>query len=145
MKIPKSLFDSLQTSLNQEAKRLCRDAAKILKIPEKDLVGKILNKMPKITIIEDNSTPYTCPVLIENNLLERCRRSCLLGTGRCLEHQKTTNPEPTTQKQLTRIQSTTDSLNTLWCYESTGDVYDKELKIVGQYKNNRLTLYDFQE
>jgi hypothetical protein len=145
MKIPKSLFDSLQTSLNQEAKRLCRDAAKILKIPEKDLVGKIINKMPKITIIEDNSTPYTCPVLIENNLLERCRRSCLLGTGRCLEHQNSSNPEPTTQKQLTRIQSTTDSPNALWCYESTGDVYNKELKIIGQYKNNRLTLYDFQE
>lgn len=101
--------------------------------------------MPKITIIEDNSTPYTCPVLIENNLVERCRRSCLLGTGRCLEHQKTTNPEPTTQKQLTRIQSTTDSPNALWCDESTGDVYDKELKILGRYKNSCLTLYNFEE
>jgi hypothetical protein len=145
MKIPKSLFDSLQSSLNQEAKKLCRDAAKILKIPEKDLIAKILTKMPKVTIIDDNSAPYSCPVYVEKNLIERCRRSCLLGTGRCLEHQGASNPEPTTQKQLTRVQSTTESPCTLWCDESTGDVYNKDLQVVGLYKNSTLTLYDFEE
>jgi len=145
MKIPKTLFDSLQSSLNQEAKRLCRDAAKILGIPEKEIQAKILKDVPKITLYEDNSMPYSCPVLLEKNLIERCRQSCLLGTGRCLEHQGSTIPEITTQTVLTRIQTSSDYPNQLWCDEATGNVYNKELQVIGLYKNSSLTLYDFEE
>jgi len=145
MNIPKSLFESLQASLNQEAKRLCRDAAKILKVSEKELQDKILKKMPKTTIHADNDMPYSCPVFNENNILERCRKPCLLGTGRCLTHQNSTIPEPTTQKILTRIQPTLETPQPLWCDETDGTVYDRSSKAVGSLINNRLILYKFSE
>ena len=145
MNIPKSLFESLQASLNQEAKRICRDAAKILKVPEKELQDRILKKMQKVTIHEDNDRPYSCPVFNENKLLERCRKPCLLGTGRCLIHQTSIIPEPTTHKILTRIQPNTDISEPLWCDESDGTLYDRSSNIVGVYINSRITLYNFAE
>jgi hypothetical protein len=145
MKIPKSLFESIQASLNQEAKRLCRDAAKILKVSEKELQDKILKKMPKIEIHDDNEMPYSCPVLTENNIIERCRKPCLLGTGRCYTHQVSTIPEHTSQIILTRLHLVNSSSEPLWCNEIDGNVYDKTSSIVGHYINNRLTLYKFSE
>jgi len=143
MNIPKSLFDSLSASLNQEAKRLCKESAKLLKVPEKELLEKILKKMPKITICEDNSMPYSCPVYNEKKYVERCRKPCLLGTGRCTEHQNVHVPEPTTQKLLTRIQATAEIPDPLFCDESDGTVYNSSADAVGFYENNRLTLYNF--
>jgi len=143
MEIPKSLFDSLQTSLLQEAKRICRDAAKILNVPEKELQAKVLKNMPKISIINDNDKPYSCPVLVESAIIERCRKPCLLGTGRCQEHQKVeTIPEPTDQTTLTRIQS--EYKESLWCNEIDGTVYTRENKQVGNYKNGKLFIYVFE-
>jgi hypothetical protein len=143
MNIPKSLFDSLQASLNQEARRLCKESAKILKIPEKEILEKILKKMPKITVCEDNNMPYSCPVYNEKKHVERCRKPCILGTGRCINHQSVSVPEPTTQKLLTRIQSTEEITENLWCDESDGSVYNSSAVIVGDYLNNKLTLYNF--
>jgi len=142
MNIPKSLFDSLTASLNQEARRLCKDSAKLLKIPEKELLEKILKKMPKITVSEDNNMPYSCPVYNEKKHVERCRKPCILGTGRCTEHQSVSVPEPTTQKLLTRIQSTEIISEALFCDESDGTVYNSSGDIVGFYLNNTLTLYN---
>lgn len=145
MNIPKSLLENLNASLNQEAKRLCRDAAKILKIPEKELQNKVLKKIEKITIHEDNDRPYSCPVFNENNILERCRKPCLLGTGRCLTHQTSIIPEPTTHKILTRIQPTSEYTEPLWCDESDGSVYDRKSDIIGTMIDNKIILYNFLE
>jgi len=145
MNIPKSLFESLQASLNQEAKRLCREAARKLKVPEKEVQEKILKKMPKMTIHEDKEQSFSCPVFVENKLLERCRLPCVLGTGRCLNHQASTIPDPTTHKILTRIQPTEDSPDPLWCDETDGTIYNKESSVVGLYKNSVLILYNLSK
>ena len=143
MNIPKSLFDSLTASLNQEARRLCKESAKLLKIPEKELLEKIIKKMPKITVCEDNNMPYSCPVYNEKKHVERCRKSCILGTGRCADHQSVSVPEPTTQKLLTRIQQTEEITEALLCDETDGTVYNSSGEVVGFYLNNILTLYNF--
>ena len=145
MNIPKTLFESLQASLQQEAKRICRDAAKILKVSEKELQDRVLKKIQKVTIHEDKDRPYSCPVFNENMILERCRKPCLLGTGRCLVHQTSTLPEPTVHKILTRIQPTADIPEPLWCDESDGTVYDRSSTVVGIYINSKVTLYNFAE
>ena len=133
MQIPSSLFESLQASLQQEAKRICRDAAKLLRVPEKELEQKVLKTMPKITLVKDQ-TPSNCLVLLQNTLPYRCRLPCLLGTGRCHKHQEMTVPEGGT---LTRI---SDS-ERLWCDEETNIVYNEHAQEVGTCKNSRLTLF----
>jgi hypothetical protein len=143
MKIPQSILESIQISLEQEAKRICRDAAKILRVPEKNIL-EILKKMPKTSLIpiDDSDIPYSCPVLEAKTITERCRRPCLLGTGRCHAHQSVRIiPEPTTQKTLTRIQATAMYPDPLWCDESDGTVYTADGEQVGSYSNQRLTIY----
>jgi len=138
MQVPSSLFESLQASLQQEAKRICRDAAKILRVPEKELEQKVLKSMPKITILKDQ-TPTTCHILINSEkVVQRCRLPCILGTGRCHKHQEIRKvPEG---GSLTRIQAQPD-LEPMWCNEDTNIVYNKNAEEVGLYKNSRLTVF----
>ena len=149
MEIPSSLFETLEYALRQEAKRICKDAAKILHLPEKEVEEKVLKSMPKskLTIIKDNELSYSCPILIcEKDLTHRCRLPCILGTSRCYKHQTIEYiPEPLDgQMTLTRIQTTKDSLESLWCNESDGKVYNKDSESIGNYKNGKLMLYSFE-
>jgi hypothetical protein len=142
LKVSKTLFDTLEASLNTEAKRICKDVSKILNIPEKELQSIILNPKIQIKIIKDE-TPISCPALIENGIIERCRLPCILGTGRCYKHQEILSiPETTRQTLLTRIQS---PIGSLWCDEKTGTVYNRSSEIVGIYKNSRLTIFTLCE
>lgn len=138
MQVPSSLFESLQASLQQEARRICRDAAKILRVPEKELEQKVLKSMGKITIVKDQS-PTSCHVLMDTEkLLQRCRLPCILGTGRCHKHQEIISvPEG---GFLTRIEAQ-EELEPLWCDESSGVLYNKNAEEVGNYKNSRLTVF----
>jgi hypothetical protein len=145
LEIPSELYKTFQDILLQEAKRLCRDAAKVLGRPEKEVQSKVLKDMPKLSIqvIDDKDQPITCPVFVQRaQVIERCRHACLLGTGRCLSHQgEICIPEVQDQKPLSRIQPT-DCMDTpLWCCEATHDVYTAEGKIVGRYKDETLRIY----
>lgn len=145
LEVPSEIYKTFQDILLQEAKRLCRDAAKILGRSEKDVIAKVIKELPKVPlkVIDDNSLPLTCPVFIQKaTLIERCRHACLLGTGRCLAHQgEICVPEIENQSSLTRIQPT-DCMDThLWCNEATHDVYTREGKIIGRYKDEILRVY----
>uniref|UniRef100_A0A6C0HFB0 Uncharacterized protein n=1 Tax=viral metagenome TaxID=1070528 RepID=A0A6C0HFB0_9ZZZZ len=149
MEVPSSLFESFEYALRQEAKRICRDAAKILNLPEKDVEEKVLKSMPKskLTVIKDNELSYSCPIFMcEKGLTHRCRLPCILGTNRCYKHQTIDYiPEPLEdQVTLTRIQTTKDSLESLWCNELDGSIYNEHSECVGTYKNRKLILYSFE-
>ena len=139
MQISSTLLESFQLALKQETKRICRDAARILHIPQNELEDKIMKQDPKIsmTIISDKDIPYSCPVLLTDDILYRCRHPCILGTGRCYKHQTIVIPDIESQKTLTRIRYKPYEL---WCDESTGIVYNKKKENVGEYRNNRLYL-----
>jgi len=146
LEIPSELYKTFQDIMLQEAKRLCRDAAKILGRPEKEVQTKVLKEMPKLslTIIDDKDQPTTCPVFVRTaSLIERCRHACLLGTGRCLAHQgETCIPEVDEQTIMTRIQPI-DCLDTpLWCNEATHEVYTTQGQCIGHYKDEVLTVYE---
>ena len=148
VKLPKSLLTTIQTAFKLEAKRLCRDIATILQKPEKELIEKVLQSQCTLQILEDNDETHSCPILIRHSVvLERCRRPCLLGTGLCIHHQSTTTiPEvPSSLKTLTRIECSSDHTAPLWCDETTGYVYGTDGAQVGWYKNERLTLVEFEE
>jgi len=146
MKIPSSLFDTFQAALKSEAKRVCRTAAKLLKKPEAEVLGIVLDPANQVAlqILHDNDLPDSCPVLLQHStVLERCRIPCILGTGRCLKHQSVHQiPEfPPMVQSLTRLECTKDHPTPLWCDETTGVVYDSTGSILGTYKNDCLELF----
>lgn len=131
-----------------EAKRIGREMAKLLDVPEKDVL-QILKRIPKVSLTLHDDTEFhaSCPILIQNNSIAyRCRRGCILGTNRCVEHQTIQiNAEKNIEKEaelesrpivkLTRLK-TMDSC--YWCNEETSVVYDATGKQVGFLKNNRI-------
>jgi len=140
IQIPLSLLETIQSAFTGEAKRLCRDAAKILKVSEKDLLHKILPSGSKIKLVDDNSAPITCPALIKMGILTRCRSPCLLGTGRCLHHQTAVVPVTEGLIPLTRLEGMPR-----WCNEETGDVYESSGEIIGKYKDGILKVFVLEE
>ena len=149
VQIPQQLLESLQASFLGEAKRICRDAAKILKVPEKELIQKVLpaGSRVKLQVVDTNDAPTQCPVFLQEDcILRRCRQPTLLGTGRCVCHQMAKIPEvPEDVLQLTRLERIKTSDTPLWCNEATGEVMDSSGTIIGQYKNSGLTLYILDE
>jgi hypothetical protein len=148
--IPKSLWDTFQATFIAEGKKICRDLAPILKVSEKELVQKLLTNPPKLplAIIEDQDRPLSCPVLLKKAALyERCRLPCVLGTSRCCGHQTVDElPEVSDEMtHLTRLQRTDPAEENYWCDENTGDVYNRQMCIVGEYKDEVLTLFSYGE
>lgn len=146
IKIPSSLFDTLQSALKTEAKRVCRDAAKLLRRPEAEVLAILLDPKNQVSlqILHDKDLPDSCPVLLQHStLIERCRTPCILGTGRCLKHQSVHHiPEfPPSVQSLTRLECTEEQTTPLWCNEATGIVYDSSGSVIGNYKNERLELF----
>ena len=147
VKIPSSLFDTLQAAFKLEARRICRNAATLLKRPEKEVIDKVLGgSQINLQIIDDNELPISCPVILRHEtILERCRRPCLLGTGRCLSHQAVVFQDtlPSNIQKLTRIGCSPENPESLWCDEMTGYVYTSSGTIVGFYKDEILEIYSF--
>ncbi len=150
LSIPETLLDTLKRAFEREGVRLCRDAARILKVPEKELTKSVMNSTQpiKLKVFDDDDVPQTCPIMLQTSLvLERCRGPCLMGTGRCLKHQ-TSNPPPElpdTVQMLTRLERSDPSDPPMWCDESTGAVFDTSGKIIGEFKQGILELFEFCE
>ena len=104
--LPQTLLASLTASFEAEGRRLAKDVAKILRVPEKEVL-QLVKQLPKVQfkVHDDSESTTSCPVLIEEpGLVKRCRGPCVLGTSRCIHHQ--TNEVlavPDTLKSLTRI------------------------------------------
>jgi hypothetical protein len=146
--IPQTLLQTLQASFDSEAKKLAKDAAKLLRVPEKDVL-QLLKQVPKIQfkVINDTEIPTTCPVFLETpTFLQKCRRPCILGTGRCTTHQSvTTIPTiPDTVLQLTRVRCKTLT-EPLWCDEETKQLYTASGTISGKLQDDTILLYTFEE
>lgn len=147
--IPKLLLDTLEKRFVEEAKRVCKDAARILHRPEKELLA-LVKQMPKlkIQVADDSDFPTVCPILLQRHkILERCRGPCLLGTGRCVKHQNAPEPpEPSSHLQvLVRLQPTEENDTPLWCDETTRQVFDSSGTAVGELtENNILELFTLE-
>jgi hypothetical protein len=145
--IPQTLLQTLQASFDIEAKKLAKDAAKLLRVPEKDVLH-LLKQVPKVQfkVFDDTEIPTSCPVFLETpRFLQKCRRPCILGTGRCTHHQSiTTIPTlPDTVLQLTRVRCEGLS-EPLWCDEDTQQIYNGSGTIVGKLEEETITLYTFE-
>ena len=135
IKLPKQLVESLQQSFLSEARRVCRDAAKLLR-KEPETVLAVLKKMPPIQfqIVDDSEYPTTCPVLLQKGaIVERCRTPCILGTGACMVHQEEDSPPSidSCEMKLTRVKHSESDMGPLWCNEDTRHVYSREGVCIG--------------
>jgi hypothetical protein len=136
--VPQSLLSVLQASFELEAKRVAKDVSKLLKVPEKEVL-QLVKQMPKIQlkVHNDDDILSECPILLQpNNLLERCRKPCILGTGKCLHHQtsKVVDSIPTMLQRLTRLSVPSESNSNqtnYWCDEETKLVYTSNSVCVG--------------
>ena len=152
--IPKTLLAGLDAVFQKEAKKLACDIAKTLKRPEKEVLD-ILKKSEKIQykIYNTDDNDLTCPVLLDGKTLaQRCRRPCLLGTNRCVQHQMIAHI-PTcneTHKELTRCICTSSetSQRCILLDEDTNMVYNSEGSCIGEIVDdpdspNKKILYEF--
>lgn len=147
--IPQTLFTTLQVCFDNEAKRIGREMAKLLDVPEKEVL-QILKNVPKISLTLHDDTEYysSCPVTIQSNSIAyRCRRGCILGTNRCVEHQTISSDVEKEAEQnkiikLTRLR-TNDSC--YWCDEQTNAVYDSSGKQIGFLKNNKIECPNYSD
>jgi hypothetical protein len=152
-KLPDGLLNELRAAFERETKRLCRDAASILKVPEAELARKVKESMATIklnVLPEDDELPRSCLVLLKRGtVLERCRGPCVLGTGKCLRHQTTATPMgdlPQDSRRLTRLERTSATEEPMWCEESTRQVYNRHGDIVGEMnEDDALELFVLKE
>jgi hypothetical protein len=142
--IPQILLTSLLAALDSEAKRVAKDAAKILRVPEKEIL-QIVKKLPKVQfkVYDDSEHSTSCPTLLQDSgLVKRCRHPCLLGTSRCMQHQTADIPTiPESVKSLTKLKG-----HPYWCDEDTRDVYNEKGVCVGSLNaDNQLEIYSFED
>jgi hypothetical protein len=148
--IPQTLLATLQAAFDAEAKRVARDAAKLLRVPEKDVL-EIIKKVPKVQfkVIDDSEIPSSCPIFkrsTSTTVLTRCRAPCILGTGRCIHHQKQTIvPEvPDTKRSLTRVKRLQETDQDLWCDEESRIIYNVNGEQIGCYtEKDTIEVYEF--
>ena len=145
--IPQILFETLQSAFLAEGKRFCTDAAKILKIPEKELQTKMFkDKKIHISLFKDSERPLSCLVPVQKGIvISRCRYPCVLGTSRCMVHQFVENiQEPSCNlKEYTRVESHPSLKEPLWCHEETGILINTAGQEVGQYVDEEIHLWTF--
>lgn len=150
--LSKGIVTELKLAFEREAKRICKDAAHILRVPEKELTKQVLDRLQKtsLSVIQDDDLPRECPVLLQasqTSIVERCRCINVLGTPRCFHHQKEPNPpEPTTTPcPLTRISSTSWNGEPLWVHEATNQVVNRQGETIGERIDETITLYEYDE
>lgn len=135
--IPSILLETLQSAFQREAKKICSEVAVTLGIPKQQVLKKVLNITSFINLIECE-TPHVCMFLEKKDAIHvRCRRPCILGTGRCTFHQ--TSEVQMEAKQILRRLINGDSV--FWLEETTGQVYNSHGVEVGTYNNGILRIY----
>jgi hypothetical protein len=152
--IPKNLICCLDGIFQREAKKLGADIAKVLRIPEKDIL-EVIKKIEKVSykIYDCDENENSCPVFINATVVaERCRRPCVLGTNRCLHHQSEASicKQPENLKELTRCVSSDCSTEQkiLLLDEESNTVYNNLGENIGEICDdeddyNKKIFYEF--
>ena len=141
--IPLQLLENLQNVFQSEARKLCREVATTLGIPSQHVIQNVLTDMPKLPLqVFDLDVPPLCMCLLnEEKMWFRCRKPCVLGTGRCIHHQSVKQEEPESEKVYRRIAH--KELNeTLWADEQSSTVWNAKGECVGEIHGQ--TLFRFE-
>ncbi len=149
--IPSIIIDTLYAEFKREARALCKDLAPVLGVPEKELRKNVIDgvaKMP-LHVVHVDDLRRQCPVPVlrgDSGVVELCRTTCIIGTGRCTEHRHIADhqlPALAAEKELVRMTTACADIHTLWFDAETGNVFNSRLQHVGIYKDESLILFEF--
>jgi hypothetical protein len=141
-KIPRILWENLESVLLAQSKRYISELAKRLEVPEKELLKRVLptSDSLKVIIQDTQAESNQCKAYIQNDKLTIfCRKPVSYGCEYCPFHRNKrmlviegTNPVP-----IQRIKDT--KLGPLWVAKNT--LYNSSGDIVGKLKNGTLKIF----
>lgn len=151
--VPRILWESLEATFNNEARRYIKDLAACLNIPADTLTAKVLPKKSTVKVYLQDSPVETeelsCHSFVAAGAIAaRCRAPVLIGTNYCNAHQHyrpEVNRSIEGTKKLFRLAIPLDQeadYPTLW-YDESGTVYDCNLAVRGHYNSTTGTLQLF--
>lgn len=133
-KVPRLLWENFEAVLLAQSKRYICELARRLKVPEKDLIKKVLptSDSLKVIIQDTQSECNQCKAYIQNDKLTVfCRKATAYGSEYCSFHRNKrmlviegTNPIP-----IQKIKDT-NTMEPLWASQTT--LYNSNGEIVGK-------------
>jgi hypothetical protein len=151
-KVPRVLWESLESVLLANSRNFVRECAKRLCVPEKELIKRVIpsSDVLKICIHDTNTPDLQCTAYKhENSLVVHCRMPIVCGTKFCAVHQTqrfivapATSPPAKKIKKIEDI----DNMPPLWVDEED-NVIDNKLNIIGKWNSdmNRLRVFIIED
>lgn len=139
-KIPQILLETIKITFEKEGKLLATQVAKSLGLPPKDVINRIYKKT-NIEIIEWDAGSRCTAAKESEQVITLCGRTTLLGTTKCVLHQKEQDYEPDTKLLQVRKLILDDKV--LWWDEATNKVFTEKSEYIGWLKDGELYTVDF--
>jgi len=145
-KVPRILWENLESVLLAQAKRYIGELAKRLKVPERELIKRVLPTSDTIkVIIQDTQSELNqCRAYIQNDKLTIfCRKPVAYGCDYCPFHRnkRMLVIEGTNPVSIQRLKDT-NSIGPLWV--NTNTLYNSTGDIVGKMKGDTIKLFIYE-
>ena len=140
-KIPRFLYENLESSLLALSKRYVSELAKHLKVPEKELIKRVMPSSDSIRVLIQDSTHesnYCKAYCQQDKITVFCKKPVITNSEYCLEHRiHRMTILPNKAIQLEKVKDI-PTLRPLWKMQSTllyddgtiaGKIVDGKIKI----------------
>ncbi len=142
-KVPRFLWENLESVLLAQSKRYVTELAKRLDICEKELIRKVLPSSDSLKVIIQDSHAESCQCkayLQNDKLTVFCRKPVIYGTEFCALHRtkRMTVIEGTSPKEVQRVKDKS-TMGPVWIanniiVNTTGNMIGKVNKSTGKIK-----------
>jgi hypothetical protein len=142
-KVPRLLWESLESVLLAQGKRYVREMAKTLKVNEKELLKRVFptKDAVRITLHDTTTVSLQCTAYLPGQIVHLCRKPVLLGSTFCESHQQA-RPLVSTPANLEKL-ADDGTRPPLWT-QSDGTVLDATGTSCGMYHKDTSKLVLFQ-
>ena len=144
-KVPRLLWENLESVLLAQSKRYIGELAKRLGVPEKELLKRVLptSDSLKVIIQDTQSDTNQCKAYIQNEKLTMfCKKPTAYGCEYCAFHRnkRMVVIEGTNPVQLQRLKDMND-MEPLWTSDTT--LYNSTGDLVGKINKNKNRIKKF--
>lgn len=142
-KVPRLLWESLESVLLAQGKRYVREMAKTLKVNEKELLKRVFptKDAVHITLHDTTTASLQCTAYLPGQIVHLCRKPVLLGSMFCESHQQA-RPLVSTPANLEKL-ADDGTRPPLWT-QADGTVLDATGTSCGTYHKDTSRLVIFQ-